>query len=143
MKCSDKVLVLVFVVMCLNSCVVSSAKSAATVDEQPVVIANESLEYEIIIIDLGFNLFLNTIAHPPGYHTQEFLESRNAIFVTNWNYRVQNPSQFNTRIYENIIDYQSSIDYGYEVNYKLYNYFMFAQQKYRMNLGTGVNVRMR
>jgi hypothetical protein len=32
--------------------------------EEPVVIANDSLEYEIIIIDIGFNQFLNTIAQP-------------------------------------------------------------------------------
>ena len=36
-----------------------------------------------------------------------------------------------------MIDYQQNIDYCYEVNYKLFNYFLFAQQKYKMDLGGG------
>ena len=43
----------------------------------------------------------------------------------------------NNNVYENIIDYQPNIDYGYEVNYKLFNYFLFAQRKYKMSLGGG------
>ena len=107
--------------------------------EEPVVIANDSLEYEIIIINPGFNYFLNAIAQPVGYYTQNYMETRNIAWVTTWNMRAQNPLQYNPNIYENMIDYQPNIDYGYEVNYKLFNYFLFAQQKYRMNLGGGFN----
>lgn len=107
--------------------------------EKPVVIANDSLEYEIIIIDIGFNYFLNAIAQPVGYYSQNYMEVRNRVWVTSWNMRAQNPLQYNPNIYENTIDYQSSIDYGYEVNYKLFNYFLFAQQKYKMTLDGGFN----
>ena len=79
---------------------------------------------------------LNTIAKPEGYYSQDYLESRNTFYVTEWNNRVRSPLQYNRNIYENIIDYQSNVDYGYDVNYKLFNYFEFAQQKYKMSLGT-------
>lgn len=105
--------------------------------EDPVVIANDSLEYEIIIIDPGFTYYLNAVAQPEGYYSQQYLENRNQLFVTTWNFRVNNPLQFNPNIYQNIIDYQPQINYGYEVNYKLFNYFLFAQQKYKMSLGAG------
>lgn len=105
--------------------------------EEPVVIANDSLEYEIIIIDPGFNAFINSIAQPRGFYSQQYLEARNRMWVINWNQRVQNPNQFNPNIYENIIDYDQNIDYGYEVNYLLFNYFLFAQRKYNMTLGGG------
>lgn len=105
--------------------------------EEPVVIANDSLEYEIIIIDPGFTYFLNAIAQPEGFYNQNYLEARNRAWVITWNQRAQNPSQFNNNVYENIIDYQQNIDYGYEVNYKLFNYFLFAQRKYKMSLGGG------
>ncbi len=105
--------------------------------EEPVVIANDSLEYEIIIIDPGFTAFLNSIAQPEGFYNQSYLEARNRAWVTSWNQRFLNPNQYNTSIYENMIDYQQNIDYGYEVNYKLFNYFLFAQKKYKMNLGGG------
>lgn len=105
--------------------------------EPPVVIANDSLAYEITIIDPGFTYFLNAVAQPEGYYSQNYMESRNRAWVNTWNIRARNPMQFNASIYENIIDYQPNIDYGYEVNYKLFNYFLFAQQKYKMSLGGG------
>ncbi|TYP99464.1 hypothetical protein C7447_10160 [Tenacibaculum adriaticum] len=104
------------------------------VKEEPVVIANDSLEYEIIIFDIGFNNYLNTIAKPEGFYSQNYLENKNRFYVPEWNSRVRNPSRFNPNIYENIIDYDPNIDYGYDVNYKLFNYFEFAQRKYRMRL---------
>ena len=143
MKLLKQILVLFSIGIFFYSCSSSPIKKNTTIKEKPVVIANENLEYEITIIDIGFNAFLNSIAQPEGYYSQEYLESRNRIFVTNWNIRAQNPLQFNDNIYENIIDYQPNIDYGYEVNYKLFNYFMFAQRKYKMNLGAGFSGRIR
>ncbi|QTD36878.1 hypothetical protein JL193_12170 [Polaribacter batillariae] len=120
------------------ACGASPIKNQNTEEkEQPVVIANDSLEYEIIIIDPGFTAFLYSIAQPEGFYSQEYLEARNRVWVNTWNIRAQNPTQFNNNIYENVIDYQPNIDYGYEVNYKLFNYFLFAQRKYKMSLGGG------
>lgn len=104
--------------------------------EKPVRIANDSLEYEIIIMDIGFNNYLNSIAKPMSFYSQEYLETRNRIYVTEWNMRAANSLQYDPSIYENIIDYQPHINYGLEVNYKLFNYFQFAQRKYKMRLGS-------
>tara|TARA_R110002073_G_scaffold40547_5_gene115168 strand:- start:306503 stop:306922 length:420 start_codon:yes stop_codon:yes gene_type:complete len=104
--------------------------------EEPVRIANDSLEYEIIILDIGFNNYLNSIAKPMGFYSQNYLETRNLVYVYEWNNRARNPSVYNSNIYENIIDYQPGVDYGLEVNYKLFNYFQFAQRKYNMRLGS-------
>ncbi|MFK8059255.1 MAG: DUF6146 family protein [Polaribacter sp.] len=121
----------------LWACGSSPINKTAKEKEEPVVIANDSLEYEVIILDPGFNFFLNATAQPRNFYSQNYLETRNRIFVTNWNIRAQTPSQFNTNIYENIINYEQQIDYGYEVNYLLFNYFMFAQRKYNMSLASG------
>ncbi len=127
------------------ACGSSPLKDNLKENEKPVVIANDSLEYEIIIFDVGFTLYLNTIARPKGYYSQNFLENRNSIYVTNWNLRAQNPSQYDASIYGNVIDYNPQINYGLEVNYQLFNYFLFAQQKYNMRLdgGKGPLVRIR
>lgn len=106
--------------------------------EKPVVISNDSLEYEVVIFDIGFTLYLNTIARPMGYYSLNYLENRNNIYVTIWNSRVLNPSKFKPSIYQNIIDYNPQIRYGLEVNYKLFNYFQFAQQKYKIRLDGGL-----
>jgi len=109
----------------------TAVKNDKDLPEGAVRIANDSLEYEIIIIDIGFETYLNSIAKPDWYYTQETLEAKNYFYVTEWNIRVNNPQKFNPSIYENIIDYSSFIDYGLEVNYKLYNYFKFVEYKYK------------
>lgn len=119
------------------ACGSSTIKTSHTQKEAPVVIANDSLEYEIIIIDPGFNNYLSSIAQPRNFYTQDYLENRNRAWVFTWNQRAQSPMQNTQNIYENIIDYQPNIDYGYEVNYLLFNYFLFAQRKYKMSLGGG------
>ncbi len=98
-------------------------------------IANEETEYEIIIIEPGFDIWLQSIARPEGYYSQSFLEGRNQIMAINWNQRVLQPLRFDPHLYELQINYQQNIDYGYEVNYKLYNYFIYFQRKYNQRLG--------
>lgn len=110
------------------------ASSTTSSKEEPVRIANDSLAYEIFILDVGFNSYIAT-AKPMSYYSKEYLAARNIVYVTEWNNRARNPSRYNSNIYENIIDYQPQIDYGLEVNYKLFNYFQFAQRKYKMRLG--------
>ncbi|MBP0904607.1 DUF6146 family protein [Mariniflexile gromovii] len=100
-----------------------------------VSISNEELEYEIIIIEPGFNSWLVSMAKPEGFYSQQYLENRNLIYVNEWNNRVIQPQRYNPNLYEMQIDYQSGIDYGYEVNYKLYNYFIFFQITYNQRLG--------
>jgi hypothetical protein len=101
-----------------------------------VKIANDELEYEIIIIEPGFNFWLASTARPEGYYSQQFLETRNYQYVIEWNQRVLQPQRFNPNLYEMQIDYQPNIDYGYEVNYKLYNYFIYFQLTYKQRLGS-------
>lgn len=95
-----------------------------------VRIANDSLQYEIIIIEPGFNLFVNSLARPKGYHSQSYLESKNRILVQDYNSRVRNPQRYNPNLYIQEIDYNPNIDYGYDVNYLLYNYFVYLSREY-------------
>ena len=112
----------------------NSTNKTTTIKEEPVVIANEALEYEIIIIDQGFTSYLNSIARPMSYHSKMYLQNKNRIYVAIWNSRARNLTKYNPNIYENVIEYEPNVDYGLEVNYKLYWYFKFAEQKYKMRL---------
>lgn len=100
-----------------------------------ITIANEETEYEIIIIEPGFNTWLNSIARPEGYYSQSFLENRNRLMVLEWNQRVLQPGRYSPLLYELQINYERNVDYGYDVNYKLYNYFIYFQRKYNQRLG--------
>ena len=110
----------------------------ASEEDGPVSISNEDVEYEITIIDPGFFTWLNSVARPEGYYSKTFLENRNRLMVLEWNQRVMQPSRFNPDLYLMRIDYQQGIDYGYDVNYKMYNYFIFFQRKYNQRLGAFV-----
>ncbi|ASV32776.1 DUF6146 family protein [Maribacter cobaltidurans] len=135
---------LFLIVISLSYC--GSTKETLSISEQEketfnqvegdtIRIANEETEYEIIIIEPGFYTWLNSIARPEGYYSQSFMENRNWIMVTEWNQRVLQPQRYSPLLYELQINYQRNIDYGYEVNYKLYNYFIYFQRKYNQRLG--------
>jgi hypothetical protein len=104
------------------------------VDNDTVRIASDKTEYEIIIFEPGFNYWLKSRARPEGYYSQSFLESRNNILVIEWNIRVNQPQRYNSTLYDLRIDYDRNIDYGYELNYKLYNYFVYFQIKNKQKL---------
>jgi len=98
----------------------------------PVVIANDSLEYEIIIIDQGFSVYLNSIAKPKWYYSEAYYRTKNILYVTEWNIRARQPGRYNANLYEQPINYDQQINYGLEVNYKLFNYFKFVEYKYKV-----------
>ena len=112
----------------------SSKNNINITDQDTVRIANDDIEYEIIIIEPGFNSWLASTARPEGYYSQEFLQNRNLQYVIEWNNRVLQPHRFNPNLYEMQIDYDQGVDYGYEVNYKLYNYFIYFQLTHNQKL---------
>jgi hypothetical protein len=104
-----------------------------------VRIANEELEYEVIIIDPGFSSWMLTNARPRGHYTQQYMEMRNRTWVNEWNNRTRIPQYAN--IFQMPIDYNAATNYGYEVNYLLYNYLTYFQIKNNIRLG-GFNPRI-
>jgi len=97
-----------------------------------VRIANEALEYEIIIIEPGFNSWLIT-QFPREYYSIGFLENKNAFFVSAYNRRVTD-GRFSRELYSQFINYEPSVRYGKEVNYLLYNYFVYFEQTFGQKL---------
>ncbi|MFY7730860.1 MAG: DUF6146 family protein [Flavobacterium sp.] len=98
-----------------------------------VRIANDSLEYEVIIIDPGFNTWLYSRAKPRGYYGESYLRSRNIQWTIEWNIRARQARYAD--MYQMPIDYSASINYGYEVNYLLFNYLSYFQITNNQRLG--------
>lgn len=108
----------------------NTIKKDTTASQDTIRIANDSLEYEIIIIEPGFNSWI--VTQPPrGFYSEQFLETRNRRNVIDYNQRVRQPQRFDPNIYMQEINYEPNIHYGYEVNYLLYNYFLFLEQRYK------------
>jgi len=136
MKKFYSILVFFIIVSCGTANQISETTDMNDIPEEDIVrIENDELEYEIIIIEPGFNTWLQSIARPEGYYSQDYMEARNIQWVISWNQRVLQPFQYDPNLYQLQIDYQPQIDYGYEVNYKLFNYLIYFQRTYNQRLG--------
>ena len=136
-----KILVPLLLIIVLASChfdknITTKAKTPDKVKESDKVrIANDSLQYEVVIIDPGFNSWLATNARPRNYYSESYLESHNQRFVNEWNIRVNQPQRYGADLYQMHIDYNPNIHYGYEVNYLLYNYMVYFQIANKQQFG--------
>ena len=92
----------------------------------------DSTEYEILIIDFHFDQWYLINYSPAKDHTNEYYRSKNMVAVANWNY-YYTTGQY-TRTIESSIEYRPEIDYGIEVNRKLYWYFIYFTENYKIRL---------
>ena len=113
---------------------INHGNESALVQNDTVSISSDETDYEIIIIEPGFNAWLVGTARPRGFYSQRWLEDRNVFLVQAWNQRNLQPHVYDPNLYQLRIDYDSRTDYGYEVNYLLYNYLLFFQLKYKQQL---------
>mgnify|MGYP001155950533 CR=1 FL=1 len=136
-----KIIPFIIVIILIASCksynnnqIIDNTNDYSLIENDTVSISSDETDYEIIIIEPGFNAWLAGTARPEGYYSQQWLESRNALLVQSWNLRNLQPQTYDPNLYELRIDYDTRTDYGYEVNYKLYNYFIYFQLKYNQQL---------
>jgi hypothetical protein len=123
--------ILFIVFSCATKKAANFDKTVSTTDT--IRISNEDLEYEVIIIDAGFNGWLATYGKNRNFYTQNYMKQRNIIWVTQWNQNVITGRQ--AELFLMSIDYDYSIDYGFEVDYLLYNYLTYFQLTNNIQLG--------
>ena len=126
---------LLILVACNASQSKKKIEEKSKLESDTIRIANKEIEYEVLIIDVGFSSWFNSNAKPRNYYSQSYLESRNRVWVLEWNRRAMLSSQYNQNLYEMTINYETNINYGYEVNYMLYNYLVYFQLKNNQKLG--------
>jgi hypothetical protein len=100
--------------------------------EKIELVANgqDSTEYELVIIDPGFQSWFDMNRKPVWYYTKDYLASWNYQYVVAWNARVRDPLFAQSRANNPFIleiDYRPAVDYGIDLNYKLYHYFKYIE----------------
>jgi hypothetical protein len=98
---------------------------------------NDENEYDIIVLDTQYDMYLMSIAKPMNFYSEEYYRTKNIFYVSEWNSRVSQPHRFDPNFYSMRIDYNSTEKYGINLEYKLYNYFQFIKWKYKVNLDFG------
>lgn len=113
----------------------SSQKTASTSaqEKDTIVIKNDSLNYELVILDYGFESWLKSKSQRRDFGIK-YLEQKNENYVFEYNSRVRNSRGYDENLYQFIIEYDPEVNYGYDVNYMLYHYFLFFEEKYNQNL---------
>ena len=105
-----------------------STKTSATI--KPV--EKDTSEYEITIIDNDFDHWYLMNYSPAKDRSNEYYKGINPVAASNWNYFYRSGKYRN--IIESEIDYRPEIEYGIEVNRKLFWYFKFIEEVYKIML---------
>jgi hypothetical protein len=124
-----KILIPVFILLIACSC--SPAQKTASAPGKPSIIS-DSTEYEITIIDNAFDNWYLLNYTPSKDYSNEYYRAKNQIGVGNWN-NYFNKGKYH-EVIENHIYFDYSVDYGIDVNRKLFWYFKFIEENYRIRL---------
>jgi hypothetical protein len=98
---------------------------------------NDEDEYDIIVLDPQYETFLKSIAKPKDFYSESYYKTKNEFYVMEWNLRYSQPLRYDPDFYAVRIDYNPSVDYGLNLEYKLFNFFQFINWKYKVNLAVG------
>ncbi len=107
-------------------------KEMAQSQKNPGEITIDSTEYEILIIDPDFDRWYMMRYSPSMDRSNETYRSMNNLGVQNWNSLYQRGKYPNA--IGSYLNYQINIDYGLEVNRRLYWYFKYIEENYRIRL---------
>ena len=114
---------------------IHSSTKYSPVPDSVGLVKSDSTEYELTVFDTGFENWFRSNSRPMWYFENEYYRSKNNVYVSNWNSRVI--QSMHRPPYENEIAYNHTIDYGTEVNWKLYWYFKYLEHINNISLGGG------
>jgi hypothetical protein len=131
MKKAIKYLIPLFAVVFLVSAC-GSGKMAGPVryGQNMILDRGEEDEYELVIIDTGFDNWFATHARPMNFYSPQYYASMNRQYVAAWNEKVLTHGHRPNSPFQQQINYDPGIDYGLEVNYKLFYYFKYIEDVY-------------
>jgi hypothetical protein len=125
----------VFVLVLFSAMVLGchTTKNTSSVKPRPIIEkTDDSTQYELIIIDSQFETWYLINFSPTLDRSNGYYRAMNQFAVSRWNSYFSSGRYF--RIIENYLDYDYNIDYGIDVNRKLYWYFKFVQERFHISL---------
>ncbi len=96
-----------------------------TESPQEVVAEIDSVSYELIVLDPGFEIWFLTTGKASWYHSQHYYEGWNVRYVTAWNHKEM--GYRHAQLLDGYIDYDRQTDYGVDINHKLFYYFQYVE----------------
>lgn len=90
----------------------------------------DSTEYELVIFDPGFESWFVSHSRPSWYHSPEYYKNWNQQYVTAWNAKAMSPRY--SRFFESTIGWDPFVDYGLELNHRLFYYFQYVEKELKI-----------
>lgn len=122
-------------IVCIFSLLIGlgcSTQQAVTIQEKTAEAEEDSVSYELVVFDTGFETWFITRAKPANFHEQHYYEFWNKRYVQAWNYHEM--GYRHARLIDGNINYDFNTDYGLEINHKLFYYFMYVENVLRIPL---------
>lgn len=126
MKSSIIICVIIFV---MAGCTTSN-RMLAVKDKNLLEIEQNEEEYELLVLDPGFETWFLTTWSPAKDRNPSYYKMWNQRYVNAWNYQATRPHSF--KVFDSTIQYDATIDYGMEVERKLYYYFRWVDTKLKI-----------
>ncbi|MHC1774506.1 MAG: DUF6146 family protein [Lentimicrobium sp.] len=121
-----------FIFILISVCACTTQKKAVKSPDTIPVVVVDSTEYEITIIDPDFDHWYLMYFSQVQDRSNEYYRAMNGLGVSNWNiYYARGRYSDVIGCYINFIP---SVDYGMEVNRKLYWYFKYIEETFRIRL---------
>ncbi len=96
---------------------------------------SDSLEYELEVMDPKFETWYLLHDSPARYRSQQYYENWNKQYVAAWNANSLDPRK--SSFFEPIIGWDPTVDYGFELNHKLFYYFMYVENVLNIQIMPG------
>ena len=123
---------ILFMAMFIGFWSCKSTRETTTAEGVETSVQIDSTDYDIIIMDNNFDRWCLTRFSQAQDRSNSYYRSMNNLAVSNWNH-YYNTNRYN-RVINNHIAYNPAVDYGIEVNRRLYWYFKYIEESYRVPL---------
>jgi len=125
------ILLTVFLALWLVSAASVLATPPDTLGVKAPASEDDTIGYDLVIIDPSFERWYLTNQRPDGFYSLEYLENWNRLLVSQWNMLITRPYRPGC-MPGNYLHYDPGISYGITLNHKLFYYFRYMQQRCRI-----------
>lgn len=100
----------------------NTPEKAGKTEKTPKIAETDSTEYKLLVFDAGFETWFTQNRKPAWYHEKSYYKNHNTRYVTEWNNKVRRGAPG----FDQEINYDPSVDYGLEIEHKLYYFFRYV-----------------
>lgn len=95
-----------------------------------IVENDDSTTYELIVLEIGFDSWYVLQNQPSRYRSIEYYRYWNQRYISEWNFKAGRQSH--SDIFRDLINYDIGEDYPFEIEHKLFHYFIFVENELKI-----------